>query len=314
MNCPASHAHGTASTCYLRHRCRCSDCRAGQAQRQAKRRKQIAYGTYTAGRVDAAPVRAHLEQLRAAGMGIRRIAETHGIPTATLSNIVWGSKDRYGVHRRTARIGTSLAARIMAIRPRLEVIADGAIVDGRGTRRRLQALACMGWSGAELSRRLGIAEYRMNRISHADRVLAGTARTVAALYAQLWDQRPTASNAYGRDMIARTVQRARTAGWVPPLGWDDIDEDEAPADAGAPIDIDVIAVELAVNGQHVTLTTAERHEAVRQLHARGYYDREIARMLLVNERTILRDRHDLDLDPVAPADHHGRTSTKALAA
>ncbi len=140
----------------------------------------MAYGTYRP-RVDVTVAREHLEQLRATGMGVRTIAVRTGIPYTNLSDIVWGYTHRDGIRRRRGHISADLEARILAVQPRFDDIADGASIDGRGTRRRLQALACMGWSGAALSRRLGIREYRLARITNAPRVLASTARVVAAL-------------------------------------------------------------------------------------------------------------------------------------
>lgn len=296
--CPADHAHGESPTCYLRHRCRCADCRAGQARRQADRRRAIAYGTYTAGFVSADPVRAHLDALRGAGMGLRTISAVSGVSGSTLSNIVWGATGPDGIRRRRQHVSQRIAGRILDVRPRLEVMADGASVDGRGTRRRLQALACLGWSGAELSRRLGLPEYRLQRVTHADRVLASTARRVAALYAEMWGQRPTAESATAAEMIARTIRAARAAGWVPPLGWDDIDEDAEPVAVEADTEIDTIAVELAVAGTRVSLTIDERHEVVRQLNARGYSDSTIAAMAGVSAKTVERDRKQLGIPAV----------------
>jgi hypothetical protein len=77
------------------------------------------------------------------------------------------------------------------------------------------------------------------------------------------------------------------------MAWDDIDTDPTPGadpvSAEQPpatrIDasgaIDEIAVERAMDGDHVTLTRAERDEAVRRLTARGLSVRQIAERLRI---------------------------------
>lgn len=54
--------------------------------------------------------------------------------------------------------------------------------------------------------------------------------------------------------------------------------------------VDEIAVERACNGDPVTLTVAERAEAVRLMTAKGMTARQIAERLRMAERTVVRYR------------------------
>jgi hypothetical protein len=100
----------------------------------------------------------------------------------------------------------------------------GARTDATGSRRRLQALAYLCWSQWALATRLGTSPMFVRRIQAGGQGVITTARAaaVAALYDELWDQYPCSRQAEW----VRT--RARQAGWVPPLAWDD----DAPGDYG----------------------------------------------------------------------------------
>lgn len=299
--CPPSHAHGASSECYLRHGCRDDACRAGQADRARERRREMAYGAYTRRHVPAGPTREYLEYLGRCGMGTRAVEEASGVARATIAGIRWGRK----IGDRTVpakRVRMSTAAKLMAVEPRLELLADHALVAARGTVRRLQALQTLGWSLAQLAAELRVAETNVSRTMREARVTAAKARQVVALYDRLWDVLPPASTPTRRAMVARVKARAAAAGWVPPLGWDDIDTDPTPPAvpsaraARKAGEIDEIAVELACEGAKVRLTRAERLLALPRLHARGLYDSELADLLLVDVRTILRDREELGLE------------------
>ena len=174
-----------------------------------------------------------------------------------------------------------------------------SLVPSTGTRRRIQALMTLGWSQSRLAVRMGRTQATVSSWFTNDYVKRSTHNTVARLYTELSDTRPTARTTADRMSINRTIALATRRGWARPIDWDDIDTDPAPhLNPTTPDDVtivDTVAVELATEGAHVTLTTAERHAAVRVLHARGYSDTEIARMLRCADRTILRDRKLLDL-------------------
>ncbi|RRD03201.1 hypothetical protein EII34_14940 [Arachnia propionica] len=276
--CPqAVHVHGTSTT-YVVHRCRCDLCRAATTERAAKRRRAQAYGRYDRF-VDGDQVRAHLRSLMAAGMGWKRIAAAAGVAPSTVYPILYGRNlddPTHPQHRppRT-QVTREVAEKLLAVAPEL---AEGALVDATGTRRRIQALAAIGWTLAELGDRLGIRRSNM-RLHKPDlrHVTEGTRRAVVALYDELWDQPPAGPS--GDRMRAW----AASLGWVPPMAWDDdrIDDPRARAAGG-----------LSSMGRR----RADLDEAVRLL-AQGESRSNVASRLGISLRTLQRHlsrsaRHD----------------------
>lgn len=105
-------------------------------------------------------------------------------------------------------------------------------VDALGTRRRLQALARVGWSFAELARRCELSRNGFLHIvgERNPRVRRFVAERVNELFAELWDVAPPSTPA----SIRRTIEAARQ-GWAPPAAWDNIDDpNETPADGYRP--------------------------------------------------------------------------------
>jgi hypothetical protein len=92
------------------------------------------------------------------------------------------------------------------------------VVTAVGTARRLQALAYNAWSAGALGRRLAIPEHTIRRVQRGEaaQVPQALAEAVSAIYDQLWDK-PGPS--------ARAARAARRNGWVPPLAWDDDNDD-----------------------------------------------------------------------------------------
>lgn len=94
--------------------------------------------------------------------------------------------------------------------------SERVMVSSLGTRRRLQALAVMGWAWPELSRRLGsMSPSSLSMIMRAPRVKRESAEKIRALYDEV-------SMVPGESAVA--VTRAVRKGWAPPLAWDDIDD------------------------------------------------------------------------------------------
>lgn len=90
-----------------------------------------------------------------------------------------------------------------------------------GTRRRIQALARMGWPARDVARLLGISQQALHESIAPDRQEVTRARhdAVAALYDTI---------AYRRGPSARVAKMAENRGWASPAAWDDIDTDPAP--------------------------------------------------------------------------------------
>jgi hypothetical protein len=107
--------------------------------------------------------------------------------------------------------------------------------DATGTRRRLQALAAIGWSYAAVGRELGMSKRSVAFLHTYQSVSDATAERVAAVYDRLWDK-PRHGQA-----AQQTRNLAADRGWVPPMAWDDEDLDDPAAchsmPAGGPWDL-----------------------------------------------------------------------------
>lgn len=105
-------------------------------------------------------------------------------------------------------------------------------INGIGARRRIQALATLGWSLRHLSLELGWSQDRlwlflMER--DGTNVSPKNHAKICALYDRLWDRVPPRTTKGERIVYTRTILRAKRYGWLPALAWDDIDDpDETP--------------------------------------------------------------------------------------
>lgn len=186
--------HGLRAT-YVRG-CRCPQCRAANTAYQKQRNRYGYQQAQAAKWVDPARAVEHVAALRAQGVGLRLISDQTGIARSSLSKL-----------RSRSRISVDTEARILAVYPL------PARVDGTGTRRRLQALMAIGWSGQQLADRMGWTNANLHKLLRdTGNVSTRTAQLVAGIYDRLWD-RP------GSSVRARNL--ASRKGWAPPLAWDD---------------------------------------------------------------------------------------------
>lgn len=294
ITCPPDHKHAASGTCYNQHRCRCDDCRKGRADASRNRRRAQLYGRWTPPDVvDADLVRKRIRQLAEFGIGINRLGRLARFPM--IQRVLYGYTADNGRHVTMRFVAGAKARRLFAIRPTMDLIADGARIPARGAHRRLQALVAQGWSQLELSRRLGLSTNEANRILRSDVITKRTHRAVDDLFQSLWNVAPPSGTPAERGNRTRALTLARRHRWLPALAWDDIDLDDGPAEAERDDSADEMAVELAVAGQPVRLTQAERRLAVTELHTYGLTDPEIAERLHCSDQTVLRDRRELDL-------------------
>lgn len=168
------------------------------------------------GFVDAQPVRERLHLLRERGWGWRELSEQVGLTGNGLRLILIGKSP-------TVRVVTRDA--VMAIPVPECVVARGAQVSVVGTRRRVQALAVMGWSQRDIAARAGIYQNLLSRAINHDTILASNAAAVAKVFDELHMRQ-------GPSKSARA--RARNKGWFPPLAWDleSIDDPNAQPSCG----------------------------------------------------------------------------------
>ena len=240
--------------------------------------------------VDAAPVRAHLARLADQGIGFKRVADLTGLPADSVRVIVAG---RRGSGPRSGqlpqRVRHLTAQQILAVR-----ISDDscAVVDATGARRRVQALIVNGWSQTKLAERAGVSPRQFGRVLRQSTVRATTHGAIEALFDQLWNVAPPQATEHDRAAAERCRSYARTLGWLPPLAWDDIDTDAAPAGAET-VYLDEVAVDLAVAGEKPPLSKLERISAVLVLNRdRHLSDGEIANVLGICKDQIQRYRRE----------------------
>jgi hypothetical protein len=283
------HIHGER-VAYVKDRCRCTPCTTANTAESRHAKRQQTYGRWDP-YVDAAPVRAHIQTLRDGGVSYDQIAHVANTSTSHIRELA-GTVRRSGNRPAIRRVRPNTADRIMSIHATTVDHPHGSLVDATGTRRRLQALAAVGWSQPNLATELGRNLSSLNRSMTAGRVLAGTAEQVRTLYDQLWLIAPPDTTPAQRAQRDKARTWAREQGWPSPLAWDDIDATipNQPINAN---DIDEIAVQRAVAGDGIQLrdlTNAEQTEAVRRLTERGKSIRDIAELLATTTRTVSRRR------------------------
>lgn len=167
-------------------------------------------------------------------------------------------------------------------------IQPAAYRDATGTHRRVRALQALGHAQRTLAARLGgMTPAAIGKILERGRVHTKTAAAVAEVYEALCMTPGTCT---------RTANAAAKKGWLPPLAWDDIDSDDAPASTHdtADRDVDEVAVLRATHGRisPARITRAERADAVARLAAQGRPSRQIAEIVGVSWSTVQRD-HDM---------------------
>jgi len=298
LHARARHEHGTRLA-YTLDGCRCYPCCAARSVYQ----RQLAYGRGTF--VDAGPAREHVRALLAAGLGTRQVAALSGVSRSGLRSLLDGRTREDGrVEPPKRRVSRSVADRLLAVPlPGVDAFPDATPIDGTGTRRRLQALAVLGWSNVKLARELGMTPSNYGTFTRRDEVLARHAREVRDLYDRLSTTPPAATSGYDRAGIERVKASAKRSGWVGPLAWDDetIDDPAARPDVGRWRDgsehvVDEVAVHRAMRGDRaVRLRIGERAEVVRRLVELGLNDQQIERRTGISSRTALRVRHADDV-------------------
>ena len=215
MTAVTERPHGYAR--YRLHGCRCYTCAFAVSQYNRDRAKKIATRTWQPF-VPAAPVRAHLEKLAAAGIPSKRVAALAGVSNEAVAAIL-GRRDRP-----TAKVRPETAERILAITATTAELSDGALVDSTGSVRRIQALCAIGWPIAHQERQAGRGEGSFQQVLTRPRITAGTARAINNVYDQL--AMTPAPPGRAASMARRTAERHE---WPPPLAWDDDDIDNPAA-------------------------------------------------------------------------------------
>ena len=260
---------------YARYRldgCRCYVCGYARAQYDDNRNRAIAYGTWQPW-VDAEPVRAHIRSLQECGLGTRRIAEAAGVDRKRITAVLNGRSERGTPPQEKVR--PELAAAVLAVEPTLANLGSVTVIDATGTRRRLQALITAGWPQHHLAARLGMTDGNFGATLRRERIVARTARAVAALYDELWRANPLEHGATPGG-VTRARKHAASQGWAPAGAWDDdtIDDPTATPDRGT---------ERTLSRDELA---AVRREEIEHLDAAGIPDHEIAKRLGMSYTTV----------------------------
>ena len=224
---PDSHRpHGSRAK-YVVEKCRCKPCKKANRREENHRTRQQTYGRWQP-YVDAEPIREHVRALGAYGIGWKRVAKLAGVQATVVSKLLYGDRRRGMGPSKGLR--PENAEKILAVRAVPENLGSAVGVEGAGTRRRLQVLVAGGWPQAQLAPRLDMGPGNFGTLIHAEgvEVLAATARSVTALYEQLWRADPV-EHGVTLQAASRARNQARANGWAPVGAWDDdtIDDPEA---------------------------------------------------------------------------------------
>lgn len=252
------HQHGDRNR-YVLDQCRCDPCREAAIGYERMRTRQTAYGRWQP-YVDAEPARQHVRALMAGGMGWKRIGQVAGVPSGTMTKLLYGDATRDLAPSKRVRPET--AQRLLAVT--LDH-ADAAFVPARPTWRRIEGMVALGYPKAWIAEQIGQRRALQLR---RDFVLARTERAVADLAERVGDD-PGPSDRARRYAAAR--------GWlVPAYGTDEeIAEQKR------------IAVELAREAKN---EIAERRERVQRLLAQGVPAHVVAQRLGITADLVQADR------------------------
>lgn len=213
--CPPEHGHGLSTTCYNAHGCRCTACCAYAAERRSEPPR------IPAGRFAIGPVRRHVLRLMRGGVRSAQVAHAAGLPALQVRDILRKQSLR--------TVDADVAARLLGVDLHQ---AAAAPVRGRypatGSRRRVEALAYLGWTPELLEHRTGIPARVFAAPFERDSIAVSDARAIARAHALLWFVQPMPRHAHDRAAIERTRSEARRRGFVSALAWDDIDHSPAP--------------------------------------------------------------------------------------
>jgi hypothetical protein len=194
-------------------------------------------------RVEATEIRDHLNELHQS-MTWAHIARISGSGRCRIVRIANGLVPQ--VNRITHQ-------KIMAIQAHTAPVDGNLYVDATGTRRRLQALACVGWSQAVVADIYGASQWGINEIvTGASKTLRkSTADRFAGIYETLRHQTPEPSRS-----VTRVRNYAAHKGWHGPEFWEDMGGIDDPTfDPDAQVEPKRPAAEVLAENAHWLLTT-----------------------------------------------------------
>lgn len=161
------------------------------------------------GRCDATPVREHIAALIDVGWSQTQIAHSAEISTATVHGIVRGA-EKVHITSRDAILSVDGEAPVTRARS----------VPALGASRRINSLRYMGWPLSIIAAKSGLAEGSVRHLSERPHTtcLLSTHQRIEGAFDELCVTRGPSKGA---------ATKAKNAGAVSPMAWDDIDDPEA---------------------------------------------------------------------------------------
>jgi len=178
--------------------------------------------------IDAGPTREHLARLQSFGLSVRTLHRLSGVSMKSLASLIWGVEGR----EPSGQVRQETADRIMAVRPRFELLSPVAKIGVTGTQRRVQALQVVGWSPLLIAADLSATAAYVSKIARGrvPKVKVRTAIAVKDVYERLWAAEPPQGSQWERTIATRIRRKATRYGWAPPMAWDDETIDDPAAE------------------------------------------------------------------------------------
>jgi hypothetical protein len=180
--------------------------------------------------VPADPIRAHVKGLRDFGIGHRQLAKIANVSPIVIQTLMNGHSTTPG--KKTTRITYGAAHRLLKIQPEHRHLADGAMIDARGSQRRIQALCVQGYSLRWQATMIGTKYPNYHRILINKKITKQMADRVDELYQRLKFTPHRSDEVHGKKAISITKGYARKNKWVAAAAWINIDTDPKPPTKG----------------------------------------------------------------------------------
>ncbi len=191
--------------------CRCRECMDAHNAARNRRARLQATGRWEPF-VDAGPVREHVKDLQAFGIGRRRLAELSGVSPGSLQALLFPKQGKPP----SRQVRPETRDRILAVKPVLENLDDTVLVDPAEYRGQLRALIAAGWSPRWLAGRIGMEKGAFYRVIGSQRwMAASTAKAVKKAYRELRDQQPPRGTPAERKAVQAALSLAGQRGWTP---------------------------------------------------------------------------------------------------
>lgn len=180
--------------------------------------------------VPAEPIREHVKTLREFGIGHRQLAKIANVSPVVIMTLMNGHSTSPG--KMTTRITNGAAQRLLKIQPEHRHLADGAMINARGSQRRIQALCVQGYSLRWQATMIGTKYPNYHRILINDKITKQMAERIDELYKKHAYTPQRSDETHGKKAIGITKGYARKNKWVAAAAWNDIDRDRKPPKKG----------------------------------------------------------------------------------